>query len=116
MVAVSSYQKLSIADKRALDLSRVREPSVSCPQCDMQVMPVDLIAHLADRCSGQREPGPSAKWVDARDAIVRGVPKATLSYWVERGFVRARGDRMDRQYLLRDLALKVAQRNGFHRR
>jgi len=113
----SSYQKLSLADKRALDLSRVREPSLPCPRgCGMSLMAVDLLAHLKERCSGPPDPGPTAKWVSARDAIVRGVPKGTLSYWVERGFVRARGPRMDREYLLRDLALRIGQRNGFRRR
>lgn len=82
----------------------------------MQVMPADLIAHRDQRCAGRPEPGAGAKWVNARDAIVRSVPKATLSYWVAQGFVRARGARMDREYLLRDLAQKVAARRGFRRR
>lgn len=111
-----TYQKLPIAEKRALDLSRVREPSVSCPSCDTHVMPADLPAHVEQRCTGLREPGPGAKWVSSRDAIVRNVPKQTRDYWVKRGFVRIRGGRMDREYLLRDLALRVAQRNGFRRR
>jgi hypothetical protein len=113
---VSRYHSLPIAQKRAEALARVREPAVTCPDCDMQVMPVDLHVHLESRCPGRREPGPSARWVDGRDALVRLVPKATLHYWVAQGFVRVRGARMDREYLLRDLALKVSQWRGFRRR
>lgn len=110
-----TYQKLPIAEKRALDLSRVREPSVSCPSCHTHVMDVDLLAHQAERCTGPREPGPGAKWVNWQEAR-RIVPKRTLVRWVERGFVRVRGERGDRQYLHRDLATRVSQLRGFRRR
>lgn len=112
----ASYQKLSIADKRALDLSRARDAAVRCPHCDMQVMPTDLVAHIDKRCAGRPEPGPGAKWVTWAEALAMGVPRVTMHRWVERGFVRFTGDRQDRKYLLRDLALKIAQRRGFRRR
>jgi hypothetical protein len=112
----SSYQRLSIAEKRSLDLSRVREPAVSCPTCDMQVMPADLLAHLEQRCPGPRDPGPSARWINHREAMALGVPRQTLSFWAKSGQVRFFGGRQDRKYLYRDLALKVAQRRGFRRR
>lgn len=115
-MAADDYRKLSIADKNKLALSRARDAAVRCRNCDMQVMPADLLSHLEQRCEGRPEPGPGAKWVSARDAIVRRVPKATLSYWVKQGFVRARGPRMDREYLLGDLAQRIAQRIGFQRR
>ena len=110
------YRKLSIADKNRLALSRARDAAVRCRNCDMQVMPADLVAHLEQRCAGRPEPGPGAKWVSARDAIVRRVPKATLSYWAKQGFVRTRGSRMDREYLLGDLAQRVSIWRGFRRR
>lgn len=111
-----AYHLLPIAQKRALAAASQREPAVACPRCDTQVMPADLLAHLEQRCTGQREPGPGARWVSARDPIVRNVPKATRSYWVERGFVRVRGGTMDREYLLRDLAKRIAIRESFRRR
>jgi hypothetical protein len=112
---VSTYQKLSIHEKRAHDLRAVREPAITCPNCDTQVMPVDLLAHMDQRCAGVREPGPSAKWVGWREARAL-VPERTLVRWVDRGFVRFRGDRGERQYLYGDLAKRVSQLRGFRRR
>lgn len=112
----TAYHKLPIAEKRALDLSRARQPAVTCPDCDMQVMPVDLLAHLAERCAGLRTPGPGDKWITWREALAMGVPRETLSRWVTNGHIRHVGERQDRKYLHRDLALKISQRNGFRRR
>lgn len=111
----SSYQRLPIAQKRAQNLDRVREPAVTCPSCDTQVMPADLLAHIEQRCAGPREPGPGAKWVNWREARAI-VPERTLVRWVERGFIRVRGERGERQYLHRDLATRVSQMRGFRRR
>lgn len=111
-----SYQKLSIAQKRALNLTSVREPAVTCPNCDTQVMTVDLLAHLEQRCAGPRAPGPGSKWLTWREAIAMGVPAKTLSNWARNGHVRFVGERQDRKYLHRDLVLKLAQRLGFARR
>lgn len=126
---MGSYQKLSITQKRASDLARVREPAVTCPSCDTQVMPVDLLAHLEQRCTGPRDPGPSAKWVTWREAVAiirRAMPQLQLSEaaammrlsrWSHpdrRGniVVRPRGDRGDRKYLHSDL-VKHLSRSGF---
>lgn len=111
----SRYHLMSAAEKRAGSLANVRERSVACQSCDTQVMPEDLPSHV-QRCQGPGEPGPRDKWVSARDSIVRNVPKGTRSYWVKRGFVRVRGEPMDREYLLRDLAKRIAIRQGFRRR
>lgn len=116
MIAMADYRRLSVVQKRALDLSRARDAAVRCPECDMQVMPADLLAHLEQRCSGRPEPGPGAKWVSWREAIAQGVPRETLARWARSGLVRYVGERQDRKYLLRDLALRIAQRNGFRRR
>lgn len=112
---MSRYHRLPIAQKRAENIARVREPAVTCPICDTQVMPADLLGHMAERCQGPRDPGPGAKWVSWREARAL-VPKQTLLRWVDRGFVRFTGERQDRRYLYRDLAVKVAQRRGFRRR
>jgi hypothetical protein len=112
----SRYQRLPIAQKRTEDLARIREPAVSCPTCDTQVMPADLLSHMAERCDGPREPGPGARWIPFREAIAMGVPRATLSKWTKNGQVRFLGERQDRKYLYRDLAVKIAQRRGFRRR
>lgn len=112
----AAYHKLSISEKRTLDLSRAREPAVTCPRCDTQVTPTDLLSHLELRCGGPREPGPGAKWVSHREVMMMGVPRVTLSRWANNGLVRFTGERRDRKYLYRDLAVKVAQRMGFRRR
>jgi hypothetical protein len=113
---VKSYQRLSLAEKRAEDLSRVRETAVTCPSCDTQVMPADLLAHIEQRCPGPREPGPGAKWVNHREALGMGVSRATLSYWTRTKKVRFLGERQDRRYLMRDLALSIAHRRRGRRR
>jgi hypothetical protein len=116
MVMASSYQKLSIADKRALDLSRARDAAVRCPNCDMQVLPVDLVAHLEQRCAGRPEPGAGAKWVMWNEALAQGVPRETLARWARTGLVRCVGERQDRKYLLGDLVKMIARRHAFRRR
>lgn len=116
MARSTTYQRLSIGEKQAVDRERMREPSVSCPGCDTQTTASDLLAHVAQRCPGPREPGPGAKWVSWRDAVAVGVPKETIAFWARRGDVRTRGARGDRQYLLRDLALRVALRRSNRRR
>jgi len=115
-MAAAPYHKLSIGEKQAYAREVAREQAVRCPVCETALMPADLLVHIAERCTGQREPGPGAKWVTWREAIMMGVPGKTLARWAERGFVRFIGTRQDRKYLLRDLALKIAQRNGFRRR
>jgi hypothetical protein len=107
---------MSVSEKQAASLSRMREPHVTCPACDTQTTERDILAHVATRCPGPREPGPRAAWIDWRSAIAAGVPKRTLSFWVERGDVRFRGNRGDRRYLLRDLVLRLAQRRTNRRR
>lgn len=111
-----NYHRMPIAQKRAEAIARIREPSVTCPQCDTHVMPDDLLAHLKDRCPGPREPGPGARWISHREVIAMGVSRSTLSFWTASGQVRFSGDRQDRKYLHRDLALKIAQRWRFRRR
>lgn len=112
---MSRYHELSIAEKQAESLARVREQPVACPSCGTQVMPADLIAHVEQRCSGPRDPGPGAKWITWREARAL-VPKRTLVRWVDGGRVRFRGGRGDRQYLYRDLAQNLAQRRIKRRR
>lgn len=121
----AEYHRLPIAQKRALAAATQREPAVACPACDTQVMPADLIAHLEQRCTGPREPGPGARWVTWREAVANirradrdlSEPAAMmmLSRWSRpdgRGViaVRTRGTRGDRQYLFSDLAKNVARR------
>lgn len=121
---MSRYHSLPIAQKRAEAIARVREPAVTCPSCDTQVMPVDLLAHIEQRCPGPRAPGPSAKWVGWREAVaiirrsIAGMSEPAammrLSRWshpdrnqVVR--VRARGTRGDRTYLHSDLVKHLAR-------
>ena len=112
----AAYHLLSIREKQAASLATAREPAVSCPTCDTQVTPTDLPAHVRERCTGPREPGPGARWIGWREGMALGVPATTLSFWARTGQVRYLGGRMDRRYLLRDLAVKIAQRHGFRRR
>lgn len=113
----SRYHLMSAAEKRAGSLATVREPAVTCPSCDTQLMPADLLAHLEQRCAGPREPGPGAKWINWREAIgINGVTPMRLSRWARNGHVRFVGERQDRKYLHRDLAVRVANMRGFRRR
>jgi hypothetical protein len=113
----STYQRLSILEKRARDLARVREPAVPCPGgCGVQLMAADLISHLSQRCPGPSAPGPTAKWVTWREALALGVPAMTLSDWARKGNVRTFGGRGDRKYLLGDLQLQIAKRIVSRRR
>jgi hypothetical protein len=107
---VSDYRKLSIVEKRAQNIATVREAAIPCPSCGTQVMPVDLLAHLQQRCAGPREPGPGSKWVTFREVRSHGVPKQTLTDWVKTGKVRRRGSRVDYEYLWRDLVVLIAER------
>lgn len=113
---MSRYHKLPIAEKRAEDLARVREPAVTCRICDTQVMRADLLAHIDNRCPGRREPGPGSKWVTWGEARAIGVPKRTIVRWVKRGYVRVKGGRGDRLYLHADLVDRLAQRKADRRR
>lgn len=99
---------MGIAEKQALTLERAREPSVSCPTCGTQTTAADLLAHVAQRCPGPRDPHPSAQWIKWADAMRLGIPKATMNKWVSLRYVRVRGEIQDRQYLLRDVAVRFA--------
>lgn len=110
----SAYQRMSVTEKRAASTAVQRERPMACTSCDTQVMPVDMLSHL-ERCPGPREPEPRDKWVGWNEARAI-VPKRTLVRWIDRGLVRFRGERGDRQYLYRDLAARVSQLRGFRRR
>lgn len=111
---MTDYHRMSIADKQAHQRSVMREPAVTCPQCETQTTPADLIEHVAKRCPGSlRDPGPGSKWINWGEARKLGVPKATMNKWVCRGDVRVRGEIQSRQYLLRDVATRIVQ---LHRR
>lgn len=111
----SSYHRMSAAEKQASSLASVRELPMACPQCDTQLMPDDLLAHLEQRCSGPREPGQGSKWINWRDATAL-VPEKTLRRWVQAKHVRFKGGRGDRLYLRRDLVKRLALRRIVSRR
>lgn len=120
-----SYHKLSISEKQGLVRGADREPPVACPYCGTVTTSSDLLSHIERGCDGPRraehdlEPQKHWQWVDWRRARALGVPATTLSFWARTGQVRYLGGekkRRDRKYLLRDLALKVAQRRVFRRR
>jgi hypothetical protein len=105
----STYQRLSILEKRARDLARVREPAVPCPGgCGVQLMAADLISHLSQRCPGPSAPGPTAKWVTWREASSSAFPDAAVA-------LDTKGQRAiawrswGPQYLLGDLQLQLAK-------
>lgn len=113
---MSSYHRMSVAEKRATAIAGQREQSVACPNCDTQVMPDDLLAHMDQRCTGPREPGPGSKWVNWQNALAMGVPVRTMTRWVRAKHVRFRGGRGDRMYLRRDLVKRLALRRIVSRR
>lgn len=99
----NAYHLLSIGEKQTRAVEQQREPPVQCPVgCGVQVPIEDLQGHLAERCAGQRDPGPAARWVDFRQATAI-VPKRTLVRWTQNGKARFQGNRGDRKYLLADL-------------
>ena len=114
--AGSAYHLLSNKEKQAEAMSRAREPAVTCPACDMQLMVDDLLKHMDERCTGLREPSGAAKWVTWAQALELGVAAGTLHYWVHTGRVRWHGQRVDRKYSLRDIVLILAVRRLRQRR
>lgn len=102
---LSRYQRMSLREKQALSLERMREAPVRCPVCGMALDVDDLLTHRRERCPGAGEPGPAARWITWREALAMGVAKGTLSGWIARGLVRVEGTRRHRRYLLRDLVL-----------
>lgn len=109
------YHLLSIAEKRTEALTNARENPITCQECDMRVMPADLISHMESRCPGPSAPAPGSRWLSGREARAIGVAKSTLSFWANRGFVRVSGEGMDRRYLERDL-VKSIQISGIRMR
>jgi len=111
-----SYQRMTLREKQAVTLENMREPAVRCPRCDTQTSARDLLAHVTRRCPGPPAPHPHSHWVNWRDALAVGLPRTTLTRWVNRGEIRVRGERRERQFLLRDLALRMAWRRIDRRR
>jgi hypothetical protein len=111
----SAYHLKSAAEKRAQALG-VREVATFCHVCDAQVMPDDLLAHIDQRCTGPREPGPGSKWVNWQEALALGIQVRTLTRWVRAKHVRFKGSRGDRLYLRRDLVKRLALRRPVPRR
>lgn len=109
------YQRLSVGQKQALHRERMREPAVTCPVCETQTTAAELLEHLDTRCRGPRDPNPHSAWVGWRVATAMVLP-GTLSRWVKRRLVRTRGELQDREYLLRDIAVRVAALRAQQRR
>jgi hypothetical protein len=105
---MTRYNRLSIAAKQAQQTARMREPGIACPNCGTTTTSADLIAHVQTRCDGPKEPPQHSVWVRWRDVKAMGVRSGHLTFWVQRGYVRTRGEVQDREYLLRDLAVRVA--------
>lgn len=105
------YHRLSIAAKQQVALEAMREPPVTCPRCGAHTGVTDLLGHL-ERCQGQSEPHPRSRWITSAQVQEMGVPSQTLSFWAGRGVVRFRGERLDRQYLMRDVVLRLADRRA----
>lgn len=109
---MKDYHRMSLPEKQAYARARMREPAVVCPDCETQLLPADMLGHLA-RCEGPREPHPNSAWVSWREALALGILRGTLSRWVSRGLVRHKGELQARRYLLRDLARMLALRRKF---
>jgi hypothetical protein len=104
------YGRLSVVAKQVDHRERMREPAVRCPLCEAQTTVADLLGHVARRCPGRRAPHPLSRWVGWAEAIALGIAPGTMSRWVRRGVVLSRGGARSRQYLLRDLAVRLAER------
>ncbi len=106
------YHEMGIREKQAHALGAMREPSVTCPACETQLPPADLPRHMAERCTGPREPHPAAKWVRFAEAVKIARGKGVIRAWVIRDkTVRTKRDEGGLWYLLRDLVAADARRN-----
>lgn len=109
-VKARSYARLSVPEKQADDRNRMREPSVSCPHCEVQTTVADLLQHVEQRCARSREPHLLSRWISWREAISLGVKKSTMGWWIEKGLVRWQGQSKSRVYLMRDIVTRIASR------
>jgi hypothetical protein len=105
--APSGYHLLSLREKQAGALAHARESAIRCEQCQTQVMPAEYLRHRETRCAGRPEPDARSTWLTWSQALNVGVGQHTLSGWVRDGFVRVRGEKAQRRYLLADLVLWV---------
>lgn len=110
----AAYHRLSRAAKVARMLrtwERLGEPPVTCPHCETDVPPAELLTHVDTRCDGRRrDPHPRSAWIDRARALELA-PAPRLRRWVDAGQVRTRdGANGGRAYLLRDVVLRVAER------
>lgn len=106
------YRRLTLAEKQVRQRDQMREPSVTCPRCETQTSPADLVQHVQERCTGPREPHPQSRWIRRTEAM-RMIPEYTLQRWARRGLIRQRGQgRGRREYLLRDVTRLIALRRA----
>jgi len=111
------YNSLSFAEKREVAAAAVREPTVACPSdCGTQLQPGDLLQHAAERCPGPRDPTRATVMIDRQQAMRAGVRPSTLSKWARSAKVRYLGARLDRKYVLRDVALQIVKQRMEERR
>jgi hypothetical protein len=110
MAVETPYGRMSLAAKQAQHRDRMREPSVTCPRCEVQTTVADLLRHIESGCSGRRPAHPLSKWVTWSEVLELGVPNATFQDWVRRGVVQAEGPARRRRYLLRDVVRLMARR------
>jgi hypothetical protein len=108
------YRRLSIQAKQARHRSKMSEPAIACPVCEVQTTVVDLARH-AGACPGHRPAHPLSRWVSWSEARRLGIPRATMGRWIERGDVQVQGERRARRYLLRDLVKRMAARQSRRR-
>lgn len=86
-MSASSYQRMTLAAKQAVQRGRAHEPPIVCPRCSCGVMPCDMAGHV-ERCAGQLPaPHPLASWLTTRDALQYLSP-SQLERLVHVGLVR----------------------------
>lgn len=115
---MTSYRKMSVAEKTRYAREQLRERALRCPRCEMAMQPDELLQHLRERCPGRQDPHPLSAWVTWGQAEAIGVLPGTLHRWVRKGRVRRkavspersrRGGRPRRHlYLLRDIVACLA--------
>lgn len=118
--ASAPYARLTVGQKQRRHRDGMREPAVRCPACETQTTVADLLMHIEMRCPGasspEPPPHPRSRWVTWREALELGVPRGTMNRWIGRGLVRTRTVPIpQRQYLLRDLVTRIADRRARRR-
>lgn len=97
------YHLLSAADKESYAVSRLRPSPLRCPDCEVGLMPEDLLPHQDKRCPGLPAPRPGDRWMSVFQVSRLGISRPALRHWIDSGLVRTRLDGNAQTFLEQDI-------------